>query len=45
MAGNRLRMASKSSHGIPIERFPTDFMFELTAAEMKDWRSQFVTSS
>jgi|MudIll2142460700_1097286.scaffolds.fasta_scaffold01257_2 hypothetical protein len=27
-----------------IERFPADFMFELTAAELRDWRSQFVTS-
>ena len=28
-----------------IERFPEDFMFELTADELKDWRSQFVTSN
>lgn len=28
-----------------IERFPPDFMFELTAAELRDWRSQFVTSN
>jgi len=27
-----------------IERFPADFMFELTASELRDWRSQFVTS-
>jgi hypothetical protein len=28
-----------------IERFPEDFMFALTADELKDWRSQFVTSN
>jgi hypothetical protein len=28
-----------------IERFPPDFMFELTAEELKNWRSQFVTSN
>lgn len=28
-----------------IERFPTDFMFELTKKEFDDWRSQFVTSN
>jgi hypothetical protein len=28
-----------------IERFPTDFMFELTAEELQNWRSQFVTSN
>lgn len=28
-----------------IERFPTDFMFELTEEEMKNLTSQFVTSS
>ncbi len=28
-----------------IERFPADFMFELTATELQDWRSQFVTSN
>ncbi len=27
-----------------IERFPEDFMFELTKEEFKTWRSQFVTS-
>ena len=27
------------------ERFPPDFMFELTAEELKNWRSQFVTSN
>ncbi|MDY6837834.1 MAG: ORF6N domain-containing protein [Thermodesulfobacteriota bacterium] len=27
-----------------IERFPTDFMFELTKEEFGNWRSQFVTS-
>jgi phage regulator Rha-like protein len=26
------------------KRFPGDFMFELTAEEFKNWRSQFVTS-
>ena len=28
-----------------IKRFPSDFMFELTKEEFKNWRSQFVTSS
>ncbi len=28
-----------------IERFPDEFMFELTLAEFKNLRSQFVTSS
>jgi len=28
-----------------IERFPADFMFELTAEELQNWRSQFVTSN
>lgn len=28
-----------------IERFPSDFMFELTEAEFVNWRSQFVTSN
>jgi ORF6N domain len=27
-----------------IDRFPEDFMFVLTALELDDWRSQFVTS-
>ena len=27
-----------------VNRFPSDFMFELTNEEFKDWRSQFVTS-
>jgi hypothetical protein len=27
-----------------IDRFPSDFMFELTGTEFKKWRSQFVTS-
>jgi hypothetical protein len=27
-----------------INRFPNDFMFELTDTEFKNWRSQFVTS-
>jgi translation initiation factor 2 alpha subunit (eIF-2alpha) len=28
-----------------IKRFPHDFMFELTKEELKNWRSQFVTSN
>lgn len=28
-----------------IERFPEDFMFELTKRELEDWRCQFGTSS
>ena len=28
-----------------IERFPDDFMFELSKAELENWRSQFVTSN
>ena len=28
-----------------LERFPADFMFQLTNQEFKDLRSQFVTSS
>lgn len=28
-----------------INRFPKDFMFELTKEELKDWRSQFATSN
>jgi hypothetical protein len=28
-----------------INRFPDDFMFELTGEEFKNWRSQFVTSN
>lgn len=27
-----------------IDRFPEDFMFVLTALELDDWRSRFVTS-
>lgn len=27
------------------DRFPEDFMFQLTAEEMKNWRSQIVTSN
>jgi hypothetical protein len=27
-----------------IERFPEDFMFEMTKEELESWRSQFVTS-
>lgn len=28
-----------------IERFPEDFMFEMTESEFQNWRSQFVTSN
>ncbi len=28
-----------------IERFPKDFMFEMTKEELKDWRSQFAISN
>ena len=28
-----------------IERFPSDFMFKLNEKEMKNWKSQFVTSN
>ena len=28
-----------------IDRFPKDFMFELTKEEMEEWKSQFATSS
>lgn len=28
-----------------IERFPKDFMFELTKEELNNWRSQFATSN
>ena len=28
-----------------IERFPGDFMFQLSKKEFEDWRSQFVTSN
>jgi hypothetical protein len=28
-----------------MDRFPDDFMFELTEIEFKNWRSQFVTSN
>ena len=28
-----------------INRFPDDFMFELTREEMENWRSQIVTSN
>ena len=27
-----------------IDRFPSDFMFEMTRSEFENWRSQFVTS-
>jgi ORF6N domain len=27
------------------KRFPEDFMFELSGEELKNWRSQFVTSN
>lgn len=28
-----------------IDRFPDDFMFDLSKQELKEWRSQFVTSN
>ena len=28
-----------------VKRFPEDFMFRLTKAEMRNWKSQFVTSN
>ncbi|HET6990261.1 MAG TPA: ORF6N domain-containing protein, partial [Bacteroidia bacterium] len=28
-----------------LNRFPSDFMFELTPDEFQNWRSQFVTSN
>lgn len=28
-----------------IERFPKDFMFEMSIVEFQNWRSQFVTSN
>ena len=28
-----------------MDRFPEDFMFELTKSELENWRSQFVTSN
>ena len=28
-----------------IDRFPPDFMFELTKDELENWRSQFATSN
>ncbi len=28
-----------------IDRFPDDFMFQLTKEELKNWKSQFVTSN
>ena len=28
-----------------LERFPSDFMFQLSSAEFKNWKSQFVTSN
>jgi hypothetical protein len=28
-----------------MDRFPSDFMFELTEVEFSNWRSQFVTSN
>lgn len=27
-----------------IDRFPSDFMFEMSDAELAEWRSQFATS-
>lgn len=37
----RLNQAVKRN----TERFPPDFMFRLTTAELEDWRSQFVISN
>jgi len=28
-----------------IDRFPDDFMFEMSSEELENWRSQFVTSN
>ena len=28
-----------------LDRFPSDFMFQLTADELKNWKSQFATSN
>lgn len=28
-----------------LKRFPEDFMFQLTAEELENWRSQYVTSN
>jgi len=28
-----------------IDRFPADFMFEMTSEELENWRSQIVTSN
>jgi len=36
--------ASKQSVRRNFERFPDDFMFELSQEELANWRSQFVTS-
>ncbi|HCC83475.1 TPA: DNA-binding protein [Candidatus Uhrbacteria bacterium] len=36
----RLKQAVKRN----LSRFPADFIFEMTAIELKNWRSQFVTS-
>jgi phage regulator Rha-like protein len=37
----RLKEAVKRN----LNRFPEDFMFELTKAEMEDWRTQFASSN
>ena len=37
----RLKEAVKRN----IERFPEDFMFEMTSEELENWRSQFATSN
>lgn len=37
--------ALKQSIKRNIDRFPNDFMFELTKDELDNWRSQFVTSN
>lgn len=40
VATKQLKQAVKRN----IERFPEDFMFELSKVEFEEWRSQFVTS-
>lgn len=41
VAGKVLIQAVRRNPG----RFPADFMFQLTATELTDWRSQIVTSN
>lgn len=35
----------KQSDKRNIQRFPKDFMFEMTREKLEDWRSHFVTSN